>query len=367
MRVAIIKQVLDICGPWSSIRWEDTTPEHIFSLWPAKGQFWELTCLLKADWFVIPQQQVTDYTRLAVLNHPGHENVIRKYTSNVIEPRQIPFHEYDLIITIDAILDAPAGGKPLFAYYASEHVDKHYTESRKAPLRNYDLFFDHMMEATTDLSALPQAIAFPYLRDPDTSRSLFRREREDAIGIDWRTVATLALADYEDQWNDSSEAAARRLEEVVGLPLRFTGELFRGTFGVHDPPLWGHSRRYQELISGCKYYLAGGRISGAGQGLGDAASLGCICIGQKDKAYHRMICHPDCLSESLITMPGIVRRIVNSPERHKEILAWQDRALQNGFVRGPVSTLETAIRWKAESAARLDVGAERAVGRGMAR
>ena len=29
MKVAIVKQVLDVCGPWSSVRWRDTTPEHI--------------------------------------------------------------------------------------------------------------------------------------------------------------------------------------------------------------------------------------------------------------------------------------------------------------------------------------------------
>lgn len=354
MKVAIVKQVLDICGPWSSVRWQDTTPNDIFSLWPGKGQFWELTCLLKADWFVISQQQTTDYTRWAVLNHPGHEALVYKHTCGVVDPTKIPFSDYDLVITVDAILNVPSGGKPLFVYYASEHKDKHYVESRQRPLRNYDLFLDHMMEASGDLKSLPQAIAFPYLRDPDTIRSCFGREREEAIGIDWRTVATLTLADFDDRWNDASEAAAKRLEEVVGLPLRFTGELFRGVYGVNDPPLWGHSRRYLAMISKCKYYLAAGRISGAGQGLADAASLGCICIGQKDKAYHRMICHPDCLSDSLIGMPKIVRRIIHSADKHEEILAWQDRALREDFVRRPIAILEKAIRWKAEAWGRSD-------------
>jgi hypothetical protein len=351
MKVAVVKQVLDICGPWQSVRWRDTTPEHIFNYWPGKGQFWEMTCLLKADWFVIPQQQTTDYTRWAVLNHRGHEALIYKYTSGVVEPGEIPFSDYDLVITVDAILDVPSGAKPLFVYYASEHKDRHYLESRVKPLRNYDLFLDHMMEASGNLKSIPQPIAFPYLRDPDTVRALFAREREEAIGIDWRTIATLTLADFDDTWNDACDAAARRLEEVVGLPLRFTGELFRGVYGVNDPPLWGHSRRYLEMISKCKYYLAAGRISGAGQGLADAASLGCICIGQKDKVYHRMICHPDCLSESLIEMPEIVRRIVNSAGLHKEILAWQNQRLLEQFVRGPITILEEAIRWKQERAA----------------
>lgn len=351
MKAAVIKQVLDICGPWQSIRWRDTSPKNIFNIWPGKGQFWEMTCLLKADWFVISQQQATDYTRWAVLNHPGHEALIHKHTRGIVNHEDIHFNDYDLIITVDAILDVPSGGKPLFVYYASEHKDRHYIESRHKPLRNYDLFLDHMMEASAELKSLPQAIAFPYLRDPDTARSSFGREQEEAIAIDWRTLATLTMADFDDPWSDACDAAARRLEEVLRLPLRFTGELFRGVYGVNDPPLWGHSRRYFEMISKCKYYLAAGRISGAGQGLADAASLGCICIGQKDKVYHRMICHPDCLSESLIEMPRIVRRVVNSTDRHEEILTWQNRALREQFVRGPIATLEKAIRWKTERGA----------------
>src|SRR5258708_34476201 len=123
MKVAIVKQVLDVCGPWASIRWRDTTPENIFTVWPGKALFWEMTCLLKADWFVISQQQTTDYPRWAVLNHPGHEALIYKHTHGVVEPGQIPFSHYDLAITVAATLNVPSGGKPLFAYYTSEHRD----------------------------------------------------------------------------------------------------------------------------------------------------------------------------------------------------------------------------------------------------
>jgi len=113
MKVAIVKQVLDVCGPWASVRWRDTTPEHIFTIWPGKAVFWELTCLLQADWFVIPQQQVTDYARWAVLNHPGREALIRSHTHGVVDPGKIPFDDYDLVVTHDAIIDVPHGQKAL--------------------------------------------------------------------------------------------------------------------------------------------------------------------------------------------------------------------------------------------------------------
>jgi hypothetical protein len=348
MKVAMVKQVLDICGPWSSVRWQDTTPANLFDVWPARALYWEMACLFHADWFIIPQRQTTDYTNWAVLNHPGQEEVVRKYTSGIVQPEQIPFEDYDLVLSIDAILDVPPGAKPLFAYFAAEHKDKHYVESRQGPLRNYDLFLDHMMEASGDLNSLPQAIAFPYLHDIETVRSLFGRERENSIGIDWRTLATLTLAEINDPWSNAIVAAAKRLEKVLGLPLRFGGKVFRGVYGVNDPPHWGDSRHFLETISNCKYYVSGGQISGAGQGVPEAATLGCICIGQKDKAYHRMVCHPECLSESLIEMPKIVRKIINSVDKHEEILDWQDRVLREEFLRKPMSMLNKAIQWKSE-------------------
>jgi hypothetical protein len=343
----MVKQVLDICGPWSSVKWRDTTPAGLFDFWPARALYWEIACLFQADWFIIPQQQTTDYTRWAVLNHAGHEAVVRKHSRDVLVPEEIPFDDYDLVITIDAILNVPSGSRTLFAYYAAEHKDRHYVDSRQKALRNYDLFLDHMMEASGDLKSLPQAIAFPYLHDLDTCRSLFTQKRENTIGMDWRTLTTLTLADLDEPWNDAAEAAAKRVEKVLGLPLRFGGKVFRGVYGVNDPPHWGDARRYLETISKCKYYVSAGRISGAGQAVPEAAALGCICIGQRDKVYHRMICHPACLSDSLIEMPRIVRRIINSPDLHEEILAWQNRALLEDFVHKPIAILEKAIRWKA--------------------
>ena len=357
MKVAIVKQVLDVCGPWASVRWRDTTPEHIFTIWPGRALFWEMTCLFKADWFVISQQQTTDYARWAVLNHPGREALMHEHTRGVIDPEEIPYSDYDLIITIDAILDVPLGEKPLFAYYAAEHMDEHYVESRKGPLRNYDLFLDHLLEGPAELKVIPQTIAFPYVRDPESTRLLFRGRKEDAIWVDWRTLVTLASDGLSDPWRDATAVAGKRLEEVLGFPLRFTGELYRSVYGVHDPPLWEDPLRFLESVSKCKYYLAAGQISGAGQGVADAASLGCICIGQKDKVYHRMICHPDCLSDSLIGMPKIVKRILNSAGMHEEILAWQDRALQEDFVRRPIAILEKAIQWKAKTRERVGANA----------
>ena len=63
LKVAFIKQVLDVHGPWSTVLWKDTTPRQLLDVWPGKATFWEMTCCLQADWYVIPQQLSSDYAR----------------------------------------------------------------------------------------------------------------------------------------------------------------------------------------------------------------------------------------------------------------------------------------------------------------
>lgn len=348
MKVALVKQVLDVFGPWSSVLWNDTDPRRLFDVWPSKAFLWETTCLLEADWYIIPQRIVTGYAREAVFQHPGREEIIKKHTKNVFLPTEIPFEQYDLVITFDPILDVPAPSRTLFAYYCQEHWDEPYRESLREPIGNYDLFLAHMMDSKPKLTRLPQAISFPYLRAPDVVRSVFPVEKQEVVWIDWRTFMTLSFAEFSDPWNEGCEQAAERLQQVLPLPIQYRGKLYENTYGVSDPPMWGDAAHYLEAVGSCKYYVAVGRIAGAGQGLGDAASLGCICIGQQDKAYHRMICHPSCLCADMTDMPAKVRKVAFSRDLQQEVLAWQDEALRKKFVEEPLALLKEALHMKCQ-------------------
>src|SRR4029077_8963659 len=99
-------------------------------------------------------------------------------------------------------------------------------------------------------------------------------------------------------------------------------------YGIADPPAWGDAAHYFEAMVRCKYYVAVGTIAGAGQALCDAASLGLICIGQQDKSYHRLICHPAALCASMIELPRRMRAIAGSRDLQMEVLAWQEAALR---------------------------------------
>lgn len=336
----------DVFGPWSSVLWKDTTPQGLFNIWPGRATFWEMACLLRADWYVIPQQFTGDYARDAVLQIPGRAEVIQRYTRNIVAPERIPFEAYDLVLTFDPILSVPADSATLFAYFVVEHWDRLYGEAQRRPHGHYDLFLAHILDAPKTLDSLPQALAFPYLRDPDTVQAVFRSEKEETVWVDFRTLTTLGMAETYGAWVPSGHAAAKRLEETLHLPVRYKSNINENLYGISDPPAWGDAVSYFNQMAPCRYYVAVGTIAGAGQAICDAASLGLICIGQQDKSYHRLICHPAALCASMIDLPRRVRAIASSKDLQAEVLAWQDGALRDFFQRRPLAQLEEAISIK---------------------
>lgn len=350
MKVAFIKQGLDVHGPWSTVLWKDTTPRGLFDVWPGKATFWEMTCCLKADWYVIPQQLSSDYTQ-EVMKYLGGAEIVARHTQNVVAPEKIPVERYDLVITFDPIWAVPADSPTLFAYFVVEHWDRLYQESLRAPRGRYDLFLAHMMDAPKTLASLPQALSFPYLRDPDAVQAAFPAAKEEAVWADFRTLTTLGMAETYGMWVASGHAAAKRLEETLRLPIRYRASFNEHPYGISDPPAWGDAANYFDAMARCKYYVAVGTINGAGQAICDAASLGCLCIGQQEKAFHRLICHPAALCAHLMELPRRLKAIVESRELQEEVRAWQEAALRDNFQRRPLALLDEAHSIKAGSRA----------------
>jgi hypothetical protein len=350
VRVAFIKQLFDVHGPWSSMLWEKTTPRQLLEVWPGKATFWEMTCCLHADWYVIPQQLSSDYTQ-NVLQNPGLGELLSRHTSNIVARDKIPIEQYDLVITFDPILAVPANSPTLFAYFVVEHWDCLYKESMYGPLGRYDLFLAHMMDAPNTLAALPQALAFPYVRDPDAVQAAFPAEKDEAVWADFRTLTTLGMAETYGMWVASGHAAAKRLEETLRLPVRYRASFNESPYGISEPPAWGDAATYFDEMARCKYYVAVGTINGAGQAICDAASLGCLCIGQQEKAFHRLICHPAALCDHMLELPRRLEAIVASRDLQEEVRAWQDGALRDFFQRRPLALLEEAISIKCKSGA----------------
>jgi hypothetical protein len=346
MRVALVKQALDVFGSWSGVKWKDTSPIKIFEVWPSRALFWELTCMLQADWYIVPQAMESDYTRDAVQDHPGRAEVIGRYTKNIVAPEDIPFEKYDLVITFDPILKVPPGSPTLFAYFALEHWDRIYTASLRRPLVGYDLFLAHMIDCNATVESLPQAVSFPYPHDSMLVRSIFPAEKQELVWVDWRTLTTLAMQGPAEPWSSESEAASVRLGEILELPILQRGKYFQQSYGFADPPVWGDAASYFQALAECKYYVGVGRVAGAGQGLGDAAAAGCLCVGQSEIAYHRLICHAACLCEDIAELPTRLKALRDSTDLQQEVLAYQDEALRKHFEQGPLNLLRQAVQMK---------------------
>lgn len=345
MKVAIVKQVLDTFGPWSSVRWEDTSPAGLLAVWPTRPLHWEMTTLLHADWYVIPQQVHTDYTYDSVLKSPESAEIVTKYTRGLVSLDKIPFDSYDLVITNDPIIRFPPGSAALFAYFVVEHWDRRYRASLRRPLKNADVFLAHMMDAPSSVTRFPQAVSFPYVRDPQTARALFAApERDEAVWADWRTLSFLSAAKNGNSL-EATAAAAQRLQDALRLPVAFRS-FSMGLYHGQDPPQWGDAAAFLRALGRQKYYLCLGRNSGAGQGLADAASLGCICFGERDKPYHRLLCHPEGLCGDLQELPDRVARVRASRDLQDEIICWQDARLQQRFIDAPLALLHDALERK---------------------
>ena len=352
MKVAIIKQQYDAQGPWQGVKWQDTTPEKIFDIWPGTITFWGLSCLLKPDWYVVRQGKLKSDYVIDILKNSARTRIMEKYAANLTDIEDIPLDDYDLVITLDPILEIPlrqAQGKSkktktLFAYFVPEHWDRLYNKSIRKPLGDFDLFLAVMLEPQAELVRLPQSVAFPYPCDPEVTRELFRpAEKREAAWAEWRLLCALGMTNL---WNKSAAKAVERLEKVLGLPVVHRGNFHKTPMGIADPPLWGDAARYLRALGACKYYIAVGRYSGPGQGIREAASLECICIGEADKPYHQMVCHPEALCQDMVSMPKVLKKISSSASLQQEIIAHQNKMLQEKFAKEPMAILQKAVEMK---------------------
>lgn len=157
---------------------------------------------------------------------------------------------------------------------------------------------------------------------------------------------TLAMKGLGDPAGPEARAAAVRLEKTLGIEIRCHTLNQTKSWGVHDPPRWSDTAEYFGELAKCRYYVAVGEMAGAGQGLAEAAALGSLCVGQTDRAYHRLLCHPLCLCEDMAQMPSKLRNLAGSPDLQREVASLQDENLVEHFYKRPLDSLAKAIEMK---------------------
>jgi hypothetical protein len=348
----MLKQETDLFGPWQSFQW-DGDAEAVLRLWsPYKVSLWEMTCALKADWYIVPQKLETDYIKKSRKWFSNVTEVLRNHTKGVVSPEDIPWEKYDVVITLDPILDKEYS--PLLAYYMCEHTDHLYGESLKQPLMNYDLFLAHAenLNSSDCLTALPKTIVFPYLRDYSLVRQIFKREKAERLWIDYNMMRIANASPWKLGHKNVLRDASNRFKMSRFLtklrhmiPYDWMVDT-KKPVGI-DPAKMDDGRIYLDSLSKCNYYLGFelGRNK-VGQTLADAASLGCICFGEKNVTYHEAICHPFCLLNNIDSFLDKFHKVRKSTILQEEVKNWQDKALDEFFLKRPLDMLKKACEIK---------------------
>lgn len=361
MKIALVKQLYDMHGPWTTLRWQDTSPQDLITIWPGRALFWSMTVLLQADWYVVPQQLTTWHTLFSGANCSPDREIFSKYTRNLCQPQDIPYDNYDVVISLDPCLKPPHKSRTLFTYYLGEHGDMRYPCALQRPETGYDLFLAHRMENNAVPDHLPQAVAFPYLWETAITREVIRDHSvfEDAIMVEWRTLALLMGSRiYQGSRvqqpgqpasigisETTARQAAQRMSFYLGRPVHYH-LLKAGLYNrLPDPPLWGDMLHYLRTLASCRFYVSMFSY-GSGQALVDAATVGSIVFGSPAMPFHRKVCHPACLCENLVEFPRQVQRVTASSDLQAEVLAWQDAALAQHFNKNPLNVLSQALEMK---------------------
>lgn len=335
LKVAIVKQSYDLFGPWRSEGWNASDPLRVLQKWPSRYLYFEMTHLLKADWYVLPFCHDSKNVRQRL---DKHQQTIDDNMEHLLKASDMPTDDYDVIISLDPILRPPRGSKTLYTYYQNEHHHNEYTQSLRAPLPGYDLFLDHMLKGPAWVYNLQQPVAFPYVRDPFIARQICSLERSDAVWFDKRFIMMLTHGS-ESFHRGGFEDTILLLEQRLKAKVTFRYADYENIIG------WGDPHDYMREMSGCSYYV--NLIAcGAGQGLCDAASLGLICFGSPRLPYHKAICHPVCLCNDLSELERKLSLVRGSLDLQDEIRSWQDTALSEVMVKNPLRILQTAADMK---------------------
>ena len=338
MKIAILKQILDVFGPWSTFEYKNyaNTPGKILDTYHSKTNSFETFLLFEADHIVVDTFLPSKHQQQTV-NDNATKRSIHRLAKGAKSIDDIDFGKYDIVWTRDPILVGHIDQlkakypKTLFAYELIEH----WCKELHAKAKGYDLFLDHN---NYSMSSAGNSISFPYPRCPTKLRQIFRNSSSGSSGsgssvyIDWRDKDNVPY--FQNNLKDfkvCATAFSAANSKNNGIFLR-----------LDENPDEQHE--YFRRLAECKYFISiAGRL---GQSLVDAASLKCICIGTKKSGNHRLICHPSCFVNTPAEAVAKINEIESNSTLQNEILTYQDLKINEYFVNYPIASLKQKLAEK---------------------
>jgi len=345
IKTLIVKQDLDPTGPRQSFAWQPEIDLAVLNEFKGKTSSWETFAYFKADLLIIPTKTSSPWLN-SLISNPEYVNSLSSTTSDVINPLDFNFGNYDFVLTHDPILSPYLPElklrypKVLFGYLLAEHTSwqLHFQADE------YDLFLDHTENSVDEVIRLPQSINFIYPRIPKRLSQLIPVSKT-SIFFDYRSVGKLlkggdnvgiTIEEFNKFKNNINlDLDIENLSELSLTPFMFTSNAQSDAI------------EYYTKLRRSKYFITvANRI---GQAAFDAASSGAVVIGNKSSKLHNIICHKSCLMEGDFNLNDIINKIKyleSNPKIFSDIISHQQQVLQKTCVDQPYKLIQKAIKIK---------------------
>lgn len=347
IKTLFVKQSLDIVGPRTSFGYADGIEENLLDAFMGKVSLYEMLLYLKADYAIVPTQVKSPWLQ-DLLKNPNFEQEMHHTTTQVVDPTQLNYGKYDLVITHDPFLANVPELKQqypntVFAYILAEHTSWQLHSIGF----EYDLFLDHTYNSGEEVVRLPQSLNMVYPRVPQIIRKLFP-ENKESIFIDYRSVGHFITNGNNNVALNIGQAQGYLDGLNLALPLEKLSE------NSLKPFMFGNktsdAKEYYTKLSRSKYFVTvANRI---GQAAFDAASAGALVIGNEQSKLHNMLCSKKALVSANATIEEVTALIDNlekDPASYKLLLDTQEANLNKLTVERPNEQLNKALKLKNES------------------
>jgi len=347
LRVLFIKQVHDNVGPKTSYGYtKDISAKDLLSHFNGKTSLFETLLYYKCNFIIIPTKVGSPWLN-TLLQLPQYKEFIESTTKNVLNPTDVNFGDYDVVITHDPIL-GPWIDKlkkkfknTVFAYIMVEHTSwQMHAEGFK-----YDLWLDHTLNATNNIVRLPQAVNYFFPRVPDVVSGMFNYPK-NSIFIDYRSYGHF-IGDSNNVMLTTQQILEFNNSLDIKLPIELISEtsLKPYMFVTNSDD----SIAFYQKMSRAKYFVT--IANRVGQAAFDAASMGCLVIGNSKSKLHNLICHKDCLMSGDFTQSDVIKlidKIESNGDYYNKLITHQNEMLQKWAIDYPMDMLKSAVKLKRE-------------------
>lgn len=350
LKVLFVKQAYDNLGPKSSYGWsDDISAEGLLKHFCGKTSLFETLLYYKSDFLIVPTPFGSPWLN-TLLQLPQYKEFIESTTKNVLNPTDVNFGDYDVVITHDPILGPwmdelkKKFKNTVFAYIMVEHTSwQMHGEGFK-----YDLWLDHTMGSTNDMVRIPQAINYMFPRVPEVVQSMFK-EDSPSIFIDYRSYGHFISKGKSNVALTGSDITNfNRLNFTkLKLPLETISETSLKPYMFVTNS--ADSIDYYKKLNRAKYYVT--IANRVGQAAFDAASMGCLVIGNSKSKLHNLICHKDCLMSGDFTQSDVIKlidKIESDGNYYNKLITHQNEMLQKWAIDYPMDMLKSAVKLKRE-------------------